>query len=63
MFTPAAFTSATAGDHIDSITTSFETMKLTESVNAAQKARNWPCFLYFVMILKSLSISLFVGLP
>ena len=42
MFTPAALTSATAGDHIDSITTSFETMKFTESVKADQNARNWP---------------------
>ena len=63
MFTPAALTSATAGDHIDSITTSFETMKFTESVKADQNARNWPFFLYLVRILKSRSISAFVGLP
>ncbi len=60
---PAALTSATAGDHIDSSTTSFETIRLTESVKADQNARNWPCFLYLVMILNSMLISAFVGLP
>ena len=61
--TPWAFSRATAGDHIDSSTTSFEAMKLTESVKADQKARNCPFFLYLPMILKRWSISDFVGLP
>src|SRR6188472_1422485 len=63
MLTPAALTSATAGDHIDSSTTSLETMRFTESVKADQNARNWPCFLYRVMILYRRSISARVGLP
>src|SRR5271170_1575927 len=54
---------ATAGDHIDWITTSPEAMRFTDSSKVFQKARNWPSF--FVLIRKSmvLSISAFVMLP
>ena len=60
---PWATRSATAGDHIDSTTTSFDAIRLTDSLKFAQYARNCPAFLYFVATLTTRSISAVVMLP
>src|SRR5581483_358099 len=61
--TPCATSCATAGDHIDSTTTAFEAIRLTDSWKFAQYARNCPDFLYVVAIFTTLSISALVMLP
>ena len=61
--TPLERTAATAGDHIDWITTSPEAMRLTNSSKVFQKARNWPSFLVLIRKSMVLSISALVMLP
>src|ERR1700693_5123771 len=60
---PLARTAATAGDHIDWITTSPEDIRLTDSSKVFQKARNWPDFLVLIKKPMVLSISSLVMLP
>src|SRR5437879_11420583 len=61
--TPLERTAATAGDHIDWITTSPEAIRLTDSSKVFQKARNWPSFLVLIRKSMVLSISALVMLP
>src|SRR6516165_486867 len=61
--TPFERTAATAGDHIDWITTSPDAIRLTDSSKVFQKARNWPDFLVSIMKPIVLSISSLVMLP
>ena len=56
-------TLVTAGDHMDWITTSPEAMRLTDSLNSFQRARNWPAFLASVRTPMVRSISALVMLP
>src|SRR5579872_1228343 len=60
---PFERTTATAGDHIDWITTSPDAIRLTDSSKVFQNARNCPDFLASVMIFKVLSSSALVMLP
>ena len=60
---PLERTAATAGDHIDWITTSPEAIRLTDSSKVFQKARNWPSFLVLIRKSMVLSISALVMLP
>src|SRR5690349_23851619 len=60
---PLARTAATAGDHIDWMTTSPEAIRLTDSSKVFQKARNWPAFLVSIRNEIVLSISSLVMLP
>src|ERR1700722_2252270 len=60
---PRERTAATAGDHIDWITTSPEAIRLTDWSNDDQNERNWPDCLTSIMTLTVLSISSFVILP
>src|SRR5271155_5182384 len=60
---PLARTAATAGDHIDWITTSPEAIRLIDSSKLFQNARNWPAFLASVKTPMVLSISALVMLP
>ena len=53
---PFERTAATAGDHIDWMTTSPEAIRLTLSSKLFQKARNWPAF--FVSIRKAMVLSI-----
>src|SRR4029079_8803521 len=61
--TPLERTAATAGDHIDWITTSPEAIRLTDSSKVFQKARNWPSVLVLIRNSMVLSISGLVMLP
>src|SRR4051794_34786598 len=56
-------TAATAGDHIDWITTSPEAIRFTDWSNEVQNERNWPDRLMSIIVLMVLSISAFVMLP
>src|SRR5271169_505002 len=60
---PLARTAATAGDHIDWITTSPDAIRLIDSSKLFQNARNWPAFLASVRTAMVLSISDLVMLP
>src|SRR5579862_353295 len=60
---PLARTAATAGDHIDWITTSPEAIRLIDSSKLFQKARNWPAFLASVNTFMVVSISALDMLP
>src|ERR1700712_2853179 len=60
---PLPRTAATAGDHIDWITTSPDAIRLTDSSNDFQKARNWPSPLALIRKSIVVSISALVMLP
>ena len=60
---PLERTAATAGDHIDWMTTSPEAIRLTLSSKDFQKARNWPSCLALIRKSIVLSISSLVMLP
>src|SRR6476646_6862846 len=60
---PFERTAATAGDHIDWITTSPDAIRFTLSSKVFQKARNWPDFLVSIRKAMVLSISALVMLP
>src|ERR1700710_763255 len=60
---PLERTAATAGDHMDWMTTSPEAIRLTDSSKDFQKARNWPDCLVLMRKSIVLSISSFVMLP
>ena len=60
---PRERTAVTAGDHIDCSTTSPEAIRLTDSSNVVQNARNWPCALGLGQDSIVLSISSLVMLP
>src|SRR5215216_1047217 len=60
---PFERTAATAGDHIDWMTTSPDAIRFTLSSNDFQKARNWPDFLALIRKSMVLSISALVMLP
>ena len=61
--TPLLRTAATAGDHIDWMMTSPETIRLTLSSKVFQNARNWPWCFRSIRVLIVLSISALVMLP
>src|SRR4249919_470730 len=60
---PLERTAATAGDHIDWITTSPDAIRLTLSSKDFQNARNWPSPLVLMRKSMVLSISALVMLP
>src|SRR6218665_3703362 len=60
---PLERTAATAGDHMDWMMTSPEDIRLTDSSNDFQKARNWPPCLALIRKSIVLSISALVMLP
>ena len=60
---PFERTAATAGDHIDWMTTSPDAIRLTLSSKLFQKARNWPSCLALIRKSIVLSISSLVMLP
>src|SRR5258707_13777815 len=60
---PRERTAATAGDHIDWITTSPDAIRFTDWSNDDQKERKWPDFLTSIITLRVLSISSLVMLP
>jgi hypothetical protein len=60
---PRDHTAATAGDHIDWITTSPEAIRLTDWSDDDQNERNWPDCLMSSILSTVLSISARVMLP